>query len=44
MRARPSGRNDHPVGDRRLADKIDGNDVVRLGVFETGQNDVRQRI
>jgi hypothetical protein len=44
MRARPSGCDDHPIGERRFPSELDRNDVFRLRVLETFDDDLGEGI
>ena len=44
MNIRAAGGDDHPVGERRFARKLDRDDVFGLGVFEGVDDDLGERI
>jgi hypothetical protein len=44
MHARAAGGDDHPIGKRRPAEKVDGDDVFSLGVFKSFNDNLRQDI
>jgi len=43
MPVRAAGGNDHPVRESGLAVEIDGDDVLRLGIFKLGENGFEER-
>ena len=44
MRARSSGGDDHPIGERRFASELDRDDIFRLRVLETFDDDLGEGI